>query len=188
MQCKRTLALCVSALFAASSLFTPARPVRAQEPQQQGEPLRELQEQWRQIMKNEYNPAARAPNPDAKPTFGPEREKPGKHSSRSVRKGSRSRSAKLHGKNGRKYSSKSSKSRLAKKSSGTRTAKAGFAKNKSGSGTAGKSRFQKTSASKVSGSSRAKNKPTAKAAGKSKVHKSASKASSSTGKKKISKK
>lgn len=37
--------------------------------QSMGEPLRELQEQWRQIMKNEHNPAAVKPNPERKPSF-----------------------------------------------------------------------------------------------------------------------
>jgi hypothetical protein len=88
---KRTLMFLASVVFAASVLFLPTASARAQDQQQMGEPLRELQEQWRQIMKNEYNPSAITPNHSGKPTFGPERERRTHHISKNNRRKSRAR-------------------------------------------------------------------------------------------------
>jgi len=107
---KRALVYCFSAVFAASSIFPSAPPAQQTQGQQTGEPLQELQEQWRQIMKNEHNPAARKPNPDGKPTFGPERERrSSKYSKKkSTRRGSKY-SKKRGTRHGSKYSRKKSK-------------------------------------------------------------------------------
>lgn len=149
---KRALVYCFSAVFAASSIFPSAPPAQQTQGQQTGEPLQELQEQWRQIMKNEHNPAARKPNPDGKPTFGPERERrSSKYSKkRSTRRGSKY-SKKRGTRHGSKYSRKKSKrTSVSSRKDGRRYGSKASGKSRYAGKASGKSRY----AGKTSGKSR----------------------------------
>ncbi|ABK18452.1 hypothetical protein [Syntrophobacter fumaroxidans] len=139
---KRALVYCFSAVFAASSIFPSAPPAQQTQGQQTGEPLQELQEQWRQIMKNEHNPAARKPNPDGKPTFGPERER---RSSKYSKKRSTRRGSKYSKKRGTRHGSKYSRKKSKRTSVSSRKDSRRY-----GSKASGKSRY----AGKASGKSR----------------------------------
>jgi len=90
---KRVLVFLALLVSAAAFFLWPAPPARAQSQEQArtDESLRQLQEQWRQIMKNEYNPAAVTPNRSAKPMFDRERERRGHPGSRPARQRSRRR-------------------------------------------------------------------------------------------------
>ncbi len=157
-----------------------------QEDQKVNEKVRELQDQWNRIMKDEYNPAAIQPKTNGSPSFGSDRTWM-KSSQKSSKKKSKLRSKSAKKKHGKSVAS----SRKSK--SGKKVAKAGRTSAPKAESIAGTTKVKKTESLKKSKSKSTKKVKTSskgsRKAQKSEIQKSSvKKPSKISSKKKINKK